>query len=137
MEDKRRRVTATELNVPYNPQSSLLQLLNSSRRIRHLVTNFYYGRSFPLSGKMRPEDILQVFSPAIYLIQLHRLHNRPANRPPRNLNRQSSPPISWPPACPTISDSPAPSLLVSNDPTTSQLRALMSRSRRISAQYRL
>ena len=50
-EDRRRRLTATELNVPYNPQSSLLQLLNSSRRIRNLVAHFYCGTSSHLSGK--------------------------------------------------------------------------------------
>ena len=80
MEDRRRRVVATKLNVPYNPQSSLLRLLNNSR-IRHLVTNFYYGKRFLPSDKMLPEDILRVFSPVTYLVQLHCLNNRPANRP--------------------------------------------------------
>ena len=136
MEDSRRRVVATKLNVTYNPQSSLLQLLNSSRRICHLVTNFYYGKSFRLSGKMLPEDILRVFSPVIYLVQLHCLNNRPANRTPRNPNRRSSPSISWLPARLTISVSSAPSLPVSNDPTIGQLRAIMITSRRISSEYR-
>jgi hypothetical protein len=79
MEDRRRRVAATKLNALYNPQSSFLQLLNSSRSIRHLVTNFYYGKSFRLSGKMLPEEILGVLSPVTYLVQLHCLNNRPAN----------------------------------------------------------